>query len=111
MSFSQVVITHTFLNPDGSTATGLVSFKHTGRMTNGTSTIMPQQLDATLNTGGALSQAVTSTEDTGTVPNDVMCQVTIHLTGSDGVTYEVAVPSGGGTVDLGSLLPGNQQVG
>lgn len=68
-------------------------------------TITPGELTANLNSGGALSQVLTSNVDTGTIPQDAEWIVTLRIQGDTADTYSIVVPSGGGTVDLYSLLP------
>lgn len=113
MSFTTATITHTFINADGTAASGSVKFTLTGLMTNGTTTIVPSSLTANLNGSGVLSQTLTSNVDPGTVPSDPATQwrVDLDLMGAEQQTYTITVPTGGGTVDLGTLLPGNPQVG
>jgi hypothetical protein len=105
VAFTQATITHTFFAADGSQASGAVTFELTKRITNGTSTYAPGEVTSNL-TSGALSQALTSNVDSGTVPQDSQWLVTIRLAGlgADG-PYPITVPTGGVTVDLGTLLP------
>ena len=106
MAFSTCTITHSFSNPDGTPASGTLTFQLSKRMTNGTSTIVPGELTATLDSNGLLSQPLTANNDPGTVPGDAEWLVTFRILGasSDG-PYGITVPAGGGSVDLGSLLP------
>lgn len=66
MAFSAATVTHTFENADGSAAVGTVTFTLTDVMTNGTTTIEPSVITATLDASGNLSQALTSNVDTAT---------------------------------------------
>lgn len=113
MAFTYATITHSFLNPDGSAASGAVKFRLTQRMTNGSVSIMPgQSVTAAINgTTGAISQSLAANNDPDTVPQDVQWEVTIEQTGADVVSYYITVPTGGGSVDLGTLLPSQQQAG
>lgn len=111
MSFSQATITHQFLNADGTPASGSITFWLTKAMTNGSTTMVPASITANLNGSGVLSQALTANADTGTVPTDAQWRVDLRILGAEEVTYSIIVPTGGGSVDLGALLPGAQQVG
>lgn len=112
MSFSQATITHSFLNPDSSPASGSVVFTLEKRMTNGTQSIMPGvTITSALDAQGNLSQSLYANDDTGTVPTDAQWRVDIRVGLEDDGPYFITVPSGGGTVDLGSLLPSQPQAG
>lgn len=116
MAFTMVPLTHTFLNPDGTPASGSVRFSLSGRMTNGTSTIMPAEpITATLDASGHLSQTVPANDDTATVSTDTYphWDVTISIAGARTEEYAIVVPSVGGAnpVDLFSLIPNQAQVG
>ena len=107
MAFTTRTITHTFEAADGSGASGTITFALTKRMTNGTTTIVPSEITATL-TNGALSQALTSNQDSGTVPQDSQWRVDFRISTNGAPlteTYYITVPPGPGSTDLGSLLP------
>lgn len=108
MSFTQATITHTFLNPDGTPASGQIVFTLTKRMTNGTQSIVPGvTVTAALNASGQLSQTLYANDDTGTIPADSQWRAQIYVNNADDGPYFLTVPTGGGTVDLGTLLPAN----
>jgi hypothetical protein len=120
MAFTQVTVTHTFENADGTTPTGSVTFRLTERMTNGTTTIEPIEITATL-TSGVLSQVLFANDDTATVPGpnntggdlapaQYMC--TIRLGTYQAVeTYYFTLPHADSpTVDLFTLFPTGEQV-
>lgn len=111
MAFSSAVVTHSFTNADGTPASGSITFTLTGRMTNGTNTIVPASITANLDGSGNLSQALASNLDTGTDPADTQWRVDWRVLGAQEETFFIVVPATGGTVDLGSLLPAQQQVG
>lgn len=107
MAFSQRTITHNFEAADGSGASGTLTFALTKRMSNGSTTIVPSEITATL-TNGALSQALTSNVDVGTVPQDSQWRVDFRITTSGAPlteTFWITVPTGPGSTDLGTLLP------
>src|SRR5947209_1168496 len=102
MAFTSATITHTFLNPDTTPASGSVIFTLTKRMTNGTTSVMPGvTITAALSGAGALSQALYANNDTGTVPTDAQWRVDIRVGNEDDGPYYITVPTGGGSVDLG----------
>lgn len=105
MAFSTVSITHGFQNPDGSAASGTVEFTLEKRMTNGTTTVLPWSITATLSATGTISQALVANNDSGTVPADATYRVDIRILGASQETYWITVPTNGGSVDLGTLLP------
>lgn len=105
MSFTRATVTHTFENADGTPASGAVTFTLTKRMTNGTTTIVPSEITANLNSEGKLSQALTANDDPGTIPSDAQWRVDLRILGAPSEPYFITVPTGGGTADLGSLLP------
>ena len=108
MAFSQCTITHAFQNADGTPASGTITFALSGRMTNGTTTIVPAEITAALNSSGQLSQALTSNLDSGTNPQTTSWTVTMRILGSSQEVFSIVVPTGGGSVDLGTLLPQDQ---
>ena len=111
MSFSTSTVTHVFSNADLTPASGSVTFNLTKRMTNGGTTILPaQEVVGTLNSSGAMSVVLTSTADTGTTPTDAQWRVQFRILGGADEEFFIAVPTGGGTVDLGALLPESPQV-
>lgn len=114
MAFTSITITHTFLNADGTPASGTVRWSLSGRMTNSTQSIMPSgPKNVSLNGSGVMSVVLPANDDTGTTPIGVEWQVTIAVTGCSEEQYLVTVPHSapGGTIDLGQLLPQQTQVG
>lgn len=103
--FTSTTLTHTFTNPDGTPATGTLTFTLTKAMTNGSSTILPAKVVATLDGTGSISQSLVSNADTGTNPPDAQWRVDLRLNGMDPLSYFIVVPASGGSVDLGTLLP------
>ena len=110
MAFSSSTITHNFVNADNTPASGSITATLTGRMTNGTTTIVPASITANLSGVGALSQALTSNLDPATVPQNTQWRIDMRILGAEEERFFIVVPAGGATVDLGSLLPGAQQV-
>jgi hypothetical protein len=114
MAFSTATITHQFTDADGSDSVGWVVFTLTEDMTNNGVTIAKETVIESALVDGALSQeGVTSNLDTGTTPTVPQPQwrVDIRLQGADVQTFFITVPTGGGTIDLFTLIPGEEQVG
>lgn len=108
MAFTTQTITHTFENADGTAASGSLTFTLLGRMTNGSTTLIPAELTANLDGSGHLSQVLTSNQDAGTLPQDVQWRVDFRITAAGSPVTEsffITVPPGPGTTDLGTLLP------
>ncbi|HEY1690066.1 MAG TPA: hypothetical protein VGF95_14520 [Solirubrobacteraceae bacterium] len=106
MAFSERVVTHTFQNADGTSASGSVEFTLTKRMTNGATTIVPASITAALDSEGKLSQGLTANDDAGTLPADSQWRTDFRIQGAtETETFYIVVPSGSGTIDLGALLP------
>lgn len=110
MAFTTRTITHTFQNADTTPASGSVTFNLTKRMTNAGTTVLPSEVTGSLNGSGALSVVLTANNDAGTVPADAQWRVTFRILGCAEEVFNVTVPSGSGTIDLGTLLPGTPQV-
>ena len=117
MSFTLIEVTHSFVNLDSTPASGVVAFRLSQRITNGSQSYASElPVHASLNSDGELSQQLPANNDPATVPQGSSYLVTLLLNGSSGQTlpgdtYEIVVPynAPGGTVDLGTLLP--SQVG
>lgn len=111
MPFSTTPLAHSFLNGDGTPASGQVSAVLSARMSNGGTTIIPTTVTASLDSTGAVSLRVASNLDPGTVPADVTWQVTLRILGASEETFDVVVPVSSTAVDLASLFPSAQPVG
>jgi hypothetical protein len=109
VSFSQTTVTHVFEGADGSAASGSVTFTLTERMTQSGITILPAEITANLDASGHISQALTSNQDPGTIPQNAQWRVDWRISSATGSpvteSFFITVPPGPGTVDLGSLLP------
>lgn len=110
MALTTCTVTHKFENPDGTPASGTVTFVLTKRMTNGTQTVVPGEVTATIQADGTLSASLWANNDPGTVPTDAQYAVTFRIATAgapctDGPFF-ITVPGGvGSTADLGALLP------
>lgn len=112
MSFTFASVTHTYLNLDSTPASGKVTFELSAAMRNAGTTFAPSlPLIVTLNSGGSLIAYLPANNDPGTIPDGVTYTVTEEIasmgSGTVGQTFSIVVPTGGGTVDLASLLPGD----
>ena len=110
MSFTSASVTHTFENADGTPASGTIEFSLTKRIANSGTSIAPNSFSYSLNSSGQLNAVLTSNLDAATVPQDSQWRVDFRVLGTSLETDFIIVPSGGGTFDLGALLPGAQQV-
>jgi hypothetical protein len=79
-------------------------------MTNSGTTILPSEVQGSLNSSGALSVVLTANTDTATVPTDAQWRVQLRILGAAQEEFFIQVPYGTGTLDLGTLLPGAPQV-
>lgn len=111
MGFTMRTVTHTFTNADGTPASGSVTFSLTKRMTNGSTTYVPATITANPDSGGNISVSLIANNDSGTFPADSQWMVTFRILGSDLEEFPITVPSGSGTIDLGTLLPTSTVVG
>jgi hypothetical protein len=107
MSFSKAKILHQFTNADGTPASGNVEFSLTKRMSNGNETITPSTVVANLSSTGELSVELFANTDPGTSPQDSQWRMTWRIIGSEPEEFTITVPTGGGTVQLSTLLPTN----
>ena len=105
MAFTKAKITHTFENADGTPSSGRITFTLTKRITNGNQSITPSSVAVQLPANGQLSVELTSNVDSGTLPTDSQWKMEWHILGSDPEEFFITVPSGGGTVELATLLP------
>lgn len=105
--FTQSLITHQYVNADGTPSSGEIVFTLQEAMTNGSVTIsnasrVTGQLDST----GFLSQVLTSTDDPSTAaPGQPLWRVDERVAGASVRTYDIRVPSGGASADLSTLMP------
>ncbi len=105
MAFTQVTVSHTFINGDGSAASGSLTFTYPFELNNGVQTVSEDPIDVTLSSNGTFSQVLLATDDVGTTPAGALCRVDIRLTGQEPKTYFVSIPSASPTVDLDAILP------
>ena len=110
MAFTSASVTHQFNYADGTPASGTVEFSLTKRIANGGTSVAPTSVSYPLSSSGSLVAVLVSNSDTGTAPTDSQWRVDIRIQGTEIETDYIVVPTGGGTIDLGSLLPSAQQV-
>ncbi len=111
MSVTQVTVTGTFTAPDGSAATGTVSFALSSPLIQSGVVVVPAQVitanieagNLTNSTGGALSLAATN--DPATTPVGVTYAVTVAVKGAPLYQFNAILPytAGGGTIDISAL--------
>ena len=107
MSLTYSTVTHQYQNADQTPASGTVEFTLSEAITNGSVTLVPgTHLSSQLDASGNLSQRLASTLDTGTISEGLaQWRVDERIAGAGVRSYDIAVPSGGVTVDLGALMP------
>ena len=111
MAFTLVKVTHRFLNPDNSPASGVVIFRLSARITNSGVTYAEQvPVHATLTATGDLSQTLPANNDPTTTPKNSSYLVTFLLNGYSGDEVNVVVPYTAKThaINLGTLLPAQE---
>lgn len=102
MAFTQVTVTGNYQLPDGSAASGAVVFTPTAPMRNATAT-SETSVSAPVHAqivAGALSVVLAATTDPGTTPVGVTYEVVEYVGTAVPRRYWLAVPHGGGTIDL-----------
>lgn len=102
MAFTSCSLTHSFTNPDGTPASGTVELTLSKRMTNGTNTIVPGSVTATLNGSGDVAVSVASNKDPATLPTDAQWRCDLRIAGAEPQSYWLTVPAQG-SADLMSL--------
>lgn len=106
MAFTYATITHQFTNADSTPSSGTVEFSISQAMTNGGVTIVPAaHVSSTLSSAGVLSQQLASTQDAGTFPTGCFWRVDFRIAGATTEAFYTPIPSGGVSIDLGSLMP------
>lgn len=105
MPFTSATVVHAFENADGTPASGSITFVLSGRMTQTGKTITAGEITTNLDATGNLSQGLTSNVDAATVPQSTSWLMTMRIQGAETESFAIVVPSGGGTVDLATLLP------
>src|ERR1051325_5257671 len=104
MAFTPVTVSATFINPDGSTPTGSVTFIASSAMGNGTQIVSAQPRIMTLSNGSG-SIVLEATDDVGTNPTGVTYTVIEAISGSRDRQYSVALPKAATSVNLAALVP------
>jgi hypothetical protein len=105
--FTRATVTHTFTNADGTAASGSLEFTLEAAMTNGSVTLVPgTHASAQLDSSGNVSQELASTQDPDTFSQGLAAwRCDERIAGAPVRSYTFAVPSGGVSVDLGTLMP------
>lgn len=95
MAFSQPTVTHSFTQGTQQAATGTIEWSLLDPMTNGSVTLLPPSSIIANLSSGAMSQAITSNIDPGTVPAapwNATWRVDIQVTNAQLQSYFVTVP-------------------
>jgi len=105
-----IAVTGTYRNPDGTSATGTVSFRLSAPFANGGVIYHQATFVATLDGSGHLSQNLVANDDLITDPKGTTYTVKEAITGAPEREYQITVPhlAVDATVDLSTLMPNTQ---
>lgn len=104
MAFTQVTVTATFVNADGTIPGGTVTFTPTAAMANGGSIVPVSSRVLTL-TGGTATVVLDANDDVGTTPSGTGYTVVEAIAGAASRTYTVVLARAQPSVSLASLAP------
>lgn len=105
--FTQVLLTGSFTT-GGQPASGTLTFTLTQAMASGGSLQPPAPVTVTLDAEGSFSIALAANDDPTTVPQGVRYGVTEQIVGAQPRDYFITIPHTAATVDLSTLMPGEQ---
>lgn len=109
MSFTKVIVTGTYLRPDGATpCTGTVEFTPSSVMQDSSTNeiIEPARAFIDLDAQGSISIALVATDDATTSPTGVTYRVIERITGAPLRVYSIVVHAAAApSVDLADLAP------
>lgn len=105
MAFTPVVVSGTYVQPDGSAATGSITFQLNKVMRQASTHQLATQVPvvATLS-GGAFSVSLFATTDPGTDVQNALYNVVEDLSRGPRRSYSLAIPYAGGPIDLASIV-------
>lgn len=107
-NLTAIVVTATFKNPDGSNASGTVTFTPSTTLqdTGAVATIAQSTISAPL-VAGAISVTLAANDDPDLSPSGTTYTVVERVSGAPSRTYSVVIPSAApsGTIDLSALAP------
>jgi len=107
MAATVITVTATYLNPDGSAASGKVTLALSEPIANANVIYHVQPQIATLNGDGTISQPLVANDDTATTPTGSFYTVTEDIEDAPQREYVVVIPhaASDATVDLSTLMP------
>lgn len=113
MAATEITVTGTFHNEDGTPASGTLQFQLSAAIANSDVVVSPVPLTVTLNSAGSFSVPLAANDDTATTPAGTSYTVIERITSTSNREYSIVVPSAapGGTVDLSTLMPGTPGFG
>jgi hypothetical protein len=113
MAATEVTVTGTFRNEDGTAASGTLQFQLSSAIANSDVVVSPVPVTVTLNALGSFSLPLAANDDAATTPAGTSYTVLERITSSSNREYSIVVPSAapGGTVDLSTLMPGSPGFG
>ena len=114
MAFTPIEVTGTYTLPDGSAATGTITFQATAEMRDPATNIiiLPHEVSVILDEFGSFSTMLYATNDVGVVPTGVTYEVNERLNGTAWSKYFISIDkeSPGGMFDLADVIPNEQPV-
>lgn len=107
MALTQVTLSGTFKNPDGTACSGDVVFRLAAPILDGDGNVIVASSTerVTLSGTGTFSQVLYATEGTGLLPTGNAYVVEELITGADRRVYEIALPSTNLTPNLADFVP------
>jgi len=112
MSFTPISLQATRANPDGSPASGTISFTLNAEMLNGTESIQPAPISGVLNPSGQLVQqngqpvVLLANDDSGTTPADPSAAYVVqeNINGSSVVEYSIIISHDDTIIDTDAIF-------
>ena len=114
MAFTPIEVTGTYTLPDGSAATGTITFQATAEMRDPATNIiiLPHEVSVILDEFGSFSTMLYATNDVGVVPTGVTYEVNERLNGTAWSKYFISIDkeSIDGIFDLADVIPNEQPI-
>ena len=104
MAITQIAVTATYKNPDGTAATGTVDFTPFAPLqSSGSNLIIPSTTTGTL-AAGTFTVTLYATDDADTSPEGAVYEVVEHIAGAVERSYLIEIPNTG-AVNLADIAP------
>ena len=107
MAFTVVTLTASYINGDGTAASGTVQLQLTQPMENSDVIDMNTPIAVILDSTGSLSVPLRANDDVGTLPTGTQYLVIERVTATSNREYLITIPRNAvnATVDLSTLMP------